>query len=169
MAHAMPIRLRPATASDCEKTFEWRNEPWIVSLSASQKRVERGEHEKWYQAALRSPTTLLFVICDDDGQDMGTVRVEQESRARALITVYLLREFTGRSYGVAAIRQASNHAFEQWPYIDAIHALTLAINTPSISAFSKAGFSHCPYLERVDTREFLSEMRLHRAPGKEAE
>ena len=106
------------------------------------------------------------MIFDGADQDMGTARVDVLRPETAVITVYLLRQFTGKSHGVAAVQQASELAFERWPRLAAIHASIRSDNAPSISAFTKAGYSLCSPDGRIYSAENLCEMRLGRSQGK---
>lgn len=127
------------------------------------------------QNYLSGGRNLLFVIEPETGLGAGTVRVEQRND-RAVITIYLLRPFTGQGLGVRAIREACAKAFALWP-VESIHAYIRRNNQPSLSAFSKTGFtpaaasSNCPegHCEMVMHRKKLDEayaarMREHYLP-----
>jgi RimJ/RimL family protein N-acetyltransferase/SAM-dependent methyltransferase len=167
--------LRPATLEDTQRIFEWRNDPWIVSLSTSRRTVTFEEHQQWMRKILGSQEHLLFVIVPEGGLGAGTARVEQHNH-QAVITIYLLRQFTGQGLGVRAIREACAKAFAHWP-VESIHAYIRGDNQPSLSAFSKAGFARadsspdCPadHSEMVIDRKILADsyatqMREHYLP-----
>ena len=155
--------LRPATPDDTQRIFEWRNDPWIVSLSTSQRTVAFAEHRQWMQKVLEGGQHLLFVIEPESGLATGTVRVERRN-SQAVITIYLLRQFTRQGLGVHAIREACVKAFARWP-VESIHAYIRRDNQSSVSAFSKAGFAladsnlSCPedHYEMVVHRKILGD------------
>lgn len=163
--------LRHAVLEDAQCIFEWRNGPWIVSLSTSQRTVTLEEHRQWMQKILGSRQHLLFVIEPEAGLGAGTVRLERH-KSRAVITIYLLREFTGRGFGVRAIQEACVKAFACWP-VESIHACIRRNNQPSLSAFSKAGFAvadsspNCPedHCEMVVRRNNLNDPYVARMRG----
>jgi UDP-2,4-diacetamido-2,4,6-trideoxy-beta-L-altropyranose hydrolase len=150
------IRLRPACAEDMECIFEWRNDPWIVSLSISKKTVTRLEHEYWFARILNREKHLLYILANKNGTEMGTLRFDRKGPSQALVTIYLLRPFTGKGYGVAGLIKGSAEAFSSWPDLQSIDALIRAENRPSIRAFCKAGYQ----IVKKAPGEIL--MRLHR-------
>jgi RimJ/RimL family protein N-acetyltransferase len=134
----MSIRLRPATLADARTVFTWRNDPWIVSLSASRATVGWEEHIAWYERVIHGDH-LLHIIESDEGAGMGCVRLDR-SGAEAVVTIYLLRPFVGKGIGVLALRQSCAEAFAHWPALRRIRALIRPDNVPSLRAFAKAGF-----------------------------
>jgi len=111
-----------------------RNDPWIVSLGTSQKPVEWKEHAKWFRRVLADDNCLLWMI----EPSMGTVRIMRNGDA-ATVTIYLLKQHTGKGIGVWALREACNLAFCKWP-IRRIRAHIRYENRASLVAFMKAGF-----------------------------
>lgn len=135
----MSLELRSATIHDAQQVLVWRNEPWIVSLSSSQRRVTWEEHVAWFHYVLISDQHLLLIIEPDPGVSVGIVRLDRVNEHQGRITIYLLREFTGQGIGVRAIVDACSRGFVRWP-IHTIHAHIRNENYPSLSAFTKAGF-----------------------------
>ena len=154
------VRLRLATADDIHQVFAWRNDRWIVSLSTSAREVSWEEHVTWFRAVLADPGHLLLISEDDRGVGVGTARLARVDDAHAVVTIYLLREFTGRGLGVQVLTEACARGFARWS-VPAIHAYIREDNRPSRSAFAKAGFVEvdpspaCPPVHR--------EMILHRS------
>jgi RimJ/RimL family protein N-acetyltransferase len=133
------VHLRAATAEDVRQVFAWRNDPWIVSLSTSRRAVAWEEHARWFATMLGDPGQLLLISEDEHGVGAGTVRLARTDAAHAVVTIYLLREFTGRGLGVQMLADACARGFARWP-VDTIHAYIRTDNRPSRSAFAKAGF-----------------------------
>lgn len=138
---AEPV-LRRAEESDREMIFGWRNDPWIVGLSTSRRTVTRAEHDDWFGRVVADPGTILFVV-ETGGTPAGQVRLTMDGEAggvEAVISIYLLKEHTGRGIGAAAIGQGCAAAFAQWPGLRRVRAQILRDNEPSMRAFEKAGF-----------------------------
>lgn len=134
--------LRRAEESDREMIFGWRNDPWIVGLSAGRRAVTRAEHDEWFGRTVADPGALLFVV-EAGGVPAGQVRLIRGGEAgegEAAISVYLLKEHTGRGLGAAAIAQGCAEAFAQWSALRRVRAQIRRDNAPSIRAFEKAGF-----------------------------
>lgn len=156
------IALRAADPDDERRILEWRNDPWIVSLSAGQKTIDPREHRAWFASVLEDNDCLLYIVEDKSGQGMGTVRVEKADVKRALLTIYLLREFTGSGRGVSAITQATSNALDAWPGVSSVHAIIRPENLQSDSAFLKAGYAVCDAEERLEQASGFNEMRFVR-------
>jgi RimJ/RimL family protein N-acetyltransferase len=140
MERLMICSLRNATAEDTQVVFQWRNNPWIIALSSTQSQVAWEEHVAWFNNILISSQHLVFIIELEAGVNVGVVRLDLiEDNSQALITVYLMPEFTGKGIGVSAIVNACFNAFFEWD-IHSIHAYIRNANYPSLSAFRKVGF-----------------------------
>ncbi len=137
------LTVREANKSDAAQVFEWRNDPWIVSLSAGRKTVTWQEHSNWFNSVIASEDHLVFIL-EIEGEGAGTVRLDRASASTAILNVYLLKDFTGRGFGVEAIKRATAACFDKWSDIEAVEAYVRAENNASLSAFSKAGFSRAP-------------------------
>lgn len=135
----MLLKLRPAIIDDAKQVFLWRNNPWIVSLSSTQKQVTWEEHTAWFHNVVTSEQHLVLIIQTQLNVDTGIVRLDRTNKEQARINIYLLQEFTGHGIGVQAIKNACYCGFEKWP-ITNINAYIRQDNYPSISAFCKAGF-----------------------------
>jgi len=137
---AMSVLLRPARADDARAIFEWRNDPWIASLSETGN-FSWEEHCEWFKRAVADPSRLLFIIEREDGTGMGMVRLDRIDTRQAAVTIYLMRQFTGHGAGVEALKKACGLAFEKSPDLESIRARIRQRNHESIKAFGKAGFS----------------------------
>lgn len=131
------IQLRPATAADVRLIYEWRNDPWIVSLSSGRQTVTWEEHSAWFSHRLADPDHRMYVVASSEGP-AGVARLTRKG-TDAFISVYLLRPFTGRGWGVQVIRSAVQAAFNAWP-VNRVVAQIRKDNQPSLTAFAKAGF-----------------------------
>jgi RimJ/RimL family protein N-acetyltransferase/SAM-dependent methyltransferase len=136
------LLLRLARPDDAMRLFEWRNDPWIVERSTSQKEVLWSEHAAWFERSLATPEERLIFIIESKsaGQAVGLVRFDRTGRNDAVISVYLLQAFTGRGWGPQAIRQGCATAFSTWNNLRRMIAHVRADNRPGQSAFAKAGF-----------------------------
>ncbi|WP_424096603.1 GNAT family N-acetyltransferase [Moorena producens] len=135
---AMAVSLRLATLEDAKIIFDWRNDPWIVSLSSSQKTVTWQDHVAWLSKVLKDHNYQIYLI-EHEGMDIGSVRFERKTMDSCDISVYLVREQTGRGLGVEAIRQGCQEIIVDWN-VKQIWAKIRDNNRHSKSAFQKAGF-----------------------------
>ena len=159
--------LRPATADDARKIFDWRNDPWIANLSATGPIESWDDHTRWFREALCSDRHLLFVIRTDEGIEVGTVRLDKADESKGNITIYMLRDYTGHGLGVRVLKEACQNAFTEWTWLQSIHALIRQERQEHIAhdgsrkAFSKAGFVLVPS-RAASSHEYI-EMALVRS------
>jgi RimJ/RimL family protein N-acetyltransferase len=123
---------------DAEMVFHWRNDSFIVSLSSSQRMVYWEEHLKWFEDIVNDDSKIMFII-EKEGQPLGQVRFDKADENICAITVYMLREFTGKGYGVKAIEIGCLQIFDLWD-VEEIIACVRSNNRNSRAAFLKAGF-----------------------------
>ena len=133
----MGITLRPATSSDIEMIFAWRNDPFIVARSSSQDTVTWREHVTWLETALRDDEHLIFIL-ERGGTPIGQARFARTHHA-CVISIYLLEHYTGKGYGVEGIRRSCVEVFERWSVSEVIACVRLD-NVAAKSAFLKARF-----------------------------
>ena len=138
MNSVQTISLRPATAADAKLIFEWRNDPVIVRLGSSQREVTWTEHEEWFSQSITSGKRRIFIV-QNDGVPIGQVRFDLLESSECVISAYLLTEFTGRGWGVEAMRSGCEMIFEIWP-IQSVSACVRAENKAVQSALAKVGF-----------------------------
>jgi RimJ/RimL family protein N-acetyltransferase len=132
------ISLRQASLADAELIFRWRNDPRIIRFGSSQCPVARVEHEKWLRESISGDKRHVFVI-EREGVAIGQVRLDVSGKSDCVISVYLAPEFSGRGWGVEAIRKACEFAFQSRS-MKSVLACVRTENERGKSAFQKAGF-----------------------------
>ncbi len=132
------LRLRPAVPEDAATVFRWRNDPFIVARGSSQRAVTWEEHAKWFGATFRENTRKMFIILLDE-EPAGQVRFDRQGEAEAVVSIYLLARFTGKGYGVEAVRLGCCEIIGIWA-IKRILAFVRRDNSAAQKAFRKAGF-----------------------------
>ena len=136
-----------AVKEDIDNLLCWRNDPEMVRLSTSQRRVEWSEHCRWFESVLLEIDTLVFIIRHDLAKnDCGYVRLTQEEN-QAVISIFLIAGYRGKGIGISAINAAVRYAFKRWD-IKKVIAYIREENESSINVFKKAGFyveiGECP-------------------------
>lgn len=130
--------IRNAEDKDAELIYNWRNDPFIVSLGSSQKTVTWEEHQVWYQNALSNEAVAIFII-EVEGRAAGQIRFCRENENEATVTIYLMKPYTGKGYGVEVLKNACEIITQMWG-VDRILAHIMTSNKNSQTAFHKAGF-----------------------------
>jgi UDP-2,4-diacetamido-2,4,6-trideoxy-beta-L-altropyranose hydrolase len=139
---AQEFLLRQADTSDIRRLFEWRNDPWIVSMSTTRREVTWEEHQAWFNSVLDRSKHLLFIIHADDATPVGSVRLDRVG-SEAVVSVYLLKPFTGVGLGPRAIEEGCRNAFEDWPELTRVIAYIRTDNQRSKKAFTRVLFQPC--------------------------
>jgi RimJ/RimL family protein N-acetyltransferase len=133
-----PITLRPATINDAETVFKWRNDPFIVVRGSSQREVTWDEHIEWFGKVVIGNLCRMSIVLKD-GDPIGQVRFDRVSRDICVISAYLLEAFTGKGYGMLAIRAGCREVLGLWD-VSRVVACVRQDNKAARSAFVKAGF-----------------------------
>ncbi len=164
------INLRSATSADTERVFSWRNDPWIVSLSKSGKKIDWEGHKNWFEKQLKTPLSCLYIVEGNDGNEMGLVRFQpdiDENEAYSQVTIYLLRPYTGDGNGVKVLQQGCQAMFDANTKIQEIRAEILATNIASIKTFAKVGFKPFSQSGKINKEKEIVNMVLMRTTSHE--
>ncbi len=138
--------------------FRWRNDPFILSHGSSNRAVSWTEHEKWFEETMEGRARKMYIVLNQN-VPIGQIRFDRHNGQDCIVSVYLLREFTGQGWGVQAILEGCRLIFEAWN-VGRIVACVRSDNRGGNSAFLKAGFQaaeadlcpanhHCLILRRA--------------------
>jgi len=133
------LSLRPATADDGERLLEWRNDPHTRAMAVVQAAVERAVHARWLATRLNDADTLL-TIAEEDGEPVGTVRLDRHGRDEAELSITIAPAARGRGLARLAIELGVEHAHREWG-VTRVTARIRPENTASLRAFAAAGFA----------------------------
>jgi len=159
---ALKLALRPARADDARMVFQWRNDPAIVRLGASNKTVTWEEHAEWFAATMEDGTRAMFII-ERGGEPVGQVRFDRQDKDTCVVSIYLLEQHTGSGLGPPALRAACAEIFRNWN-VGCILARIRHSNARSLAAFAKVGFES--WKNRADDHPDLTVMALERPGGR---
>ncbi len=157
------LHLRPATADDCRRVWEWANDPVVRAVSFSSETIPWASHAAWFSQKLSDANCRLWiaeepeqiprpatdalqpVLENSEGRQdarpalaVGQVRFDLESHT-ATISVGLDVRRRGKNLGALLIWSACQKLFRE-SAVEAVHALIKPDNAASIRAFKKAGF-----------------------------
>ena len=145
------MRLRPATLDDAEFLFALRTDAEVQRRSFHPAPTW-DDHVVWFRSALDDATRRLFVI-ECESVPVGQVRLDAHGD-HEVVSVAITEEARGRGVGRRALRAVNSIA---------THDLVARIqpdNTPSITAFSNAGF----VVEAASGEEVVMRRRSDREP-----
>jgi perosamine synthetase len=138
----VPVTLKPISNDDAELVFNWRNDPFISSLGSLNKKVTWEEHTNWINKTINNPLRKAYIIMLDH-VPAGLIRFDRDNTTSdvCVLSVYLIKEHTGKGAGVNVIEQGCERISNEWKAINTIHALVLIENIGGQRAFKKAGFA----------------------------
>lgn len=70
------MNFRRATIDDARLLHDWRNDPATRENSISPDSVDYETHLAWLEQSLADPARRIFVVEDEDGVPIGTIRVD---------------------------------------------------------------------------------------------
>ena len=134
------IKVREAVLEDAEILFAWRNDPFLVSKSSSQKKVQWDGHLEWFKDTIEGDYRKIYVVCKEE-QPIGQIRFDLYSKHTAIVSAYLSPEFIGKGWGKTAIHNGCLAMFfyEQWN-VQIVIACIRSNNAASQYVFLKVGF-----------------------------
>jgi UDP-2,4-diacetamido-2,4,6-trideoxy-beta-L-altropyranose hydrolase len=141
MSDKKTITLRELKIEDTKMVFEWRNTPFIKSLSSQNRTVALKEHMEWIANTVQSKTRKAYIILINN-ETAGQVRFDKENELSdcCVISVYLLENYTGKGIGIKSIKLGCELIKKEWNNIISVRANVLKTNIIGQKAFIKAGF-----------------------------
>lgn len=129
--------LRTVQEADCERLWNWANDPEVRKRSYNPDPIPWGEHKDWFSEKLSDPSCKIF-IAEDGGEPLGQARFDVEDN-RAVISVVVDADKRGKGYGTALIKQGTERCLQATD-VDRVDAYIKRGNYASVRAFEKAGF-----------------------------
>lgn len=131
------VALRPATAHDRLAVWQWRNDPGARAASRDSRAIPFDTHAGWFDAAVRSEDSRLFVI-QAGSEPAGVVRLDRAGNG-ASVHIDVALPWRERGAGVDALRAVCDEAFGRL----ALGHLVAEVKTNNLAsrrAFARAGF-----------------------------
>lgn len=135
------IALRPATESDCEIMYEWRNDPETRKYFFNPRSIGFAEHKEWFLDIL-SHDDKTILIGEEAGASVGVIRLDF-NKDWAYVSIYINPRLHNRGLGTKLLNAASAWTVKKYPNIHRLRAEIMTENTASIKAFLKADYK--PY------------------------
>lgn len=133
------IKIRSLRLEDAKLIFEWRNDPFIVARSTSQRNVTWDEHLNWIRNSIENQNSHVYLVINQKNVAIGQVRFNHLSDSNWVISVYLLKEYTGRGIGVESIKLGCATLCQTLGNVN-IYAFVRNDNVIGVKAFKKAEF-----------------------------
>lgn len=149
------LSVRPATADDSRKLFEWRNDEQTRAVSLSTDEIAWPDHDRWFTASLSNPRRFIYIAeavpgdNTDNGDNansatrpVGMVRFDIDDAGEyAEVSINLNPDARGKGYGTVTLVEGIRRFELDRPDLRGTTALIRDTNAPSVAIFAKAGFT----------------------------
>ncbi len=136
--NAAEYRLREVVSADCQRVFDWANDPITRAASFRTDPISPETHEDWFSEQLARPAPSFWIAETRSGEAFGQVRFTHED-PHPIISIVVAPEARGSGIGSWLIGAGCQQYFAVTD-ATAIHALVKETNIASIRAFKNAGF-----------------------------
>lgn len=140
--------IRKVSEDDVDILFKWRNTPELYKWSTSKKPVVWEEHKKWFASVLNGNSVLVYIALLDDSK-CGQIRFNLEEK-KAVISVYLAKEFLGFGIGKKLIKSGCEKCAEEWTGVKEFVAYIRSNNIAAAKSFEYAGFKNSSQISDLD-------------------
>lgn len=148
------IVLRPATISDSDSLYSWRNAETVRRHSGSPDPISRSEHQRWLQEVLADDTRHLLIGADAQGA-VGVIRYDV-CGASAEVSIYLVLERMGQGLGTALLSAGQAWLVANVPGVREVTARVRHENVASMAMFEASGYELCERKYRLSLQKGLS-------------
>lgn len=131
--------IRRATRADCERLWNWANDPSVRAAAFNSGSIDRHTHARWFERKMSNPNTSIYISVGAAGNVCGQVRFDCDDTGRAEIDVSVDDRFRGAGLGSALIRRATDEYLAARPGASVI-ACVKEGNTASVRAFLNADY-----------------------------
>lgn len=96
------VDMRPVTEDDRERLLAWRNSPEVAAYMYSDHRIDRQEHDRWFDA-IRTRRDRRYWVIEVNGEPAGLVNlVDIDETHRRCAWAYYLANPNVRGLGVGS-------------------------------------------------------------------
>lgn len=135
------ISLRKATAEDCRRVFEWRNDPVTRAMFRNHDEVTWETHLRWFMARLTDANCLMLIAMHGRAgtkpAPCGVARFDAVGGDLAEVSVNVSPAYRNQGLGTEILQQATREALKRWRWV---RADILPANVASFKAFLNAGY-----------------------------
>jgi RimJ/RimL family protein N-acetyltransferase len=134
------------TTSDTPKIVTWRNKDFVSRNFIYQEPFTEEGHLTWIREQVEPGHVVQFIICLDDGREIGSVYfrdIDREKRTAEYGIFIGEEDAIGRGYGSQAAKGALQYAFRTMG-MDRIFLRFLSDNIGARRSYEHAGFELIP-------------------------
>ena len=151
------ISLRPATDSDCELIWQWRNDPEVRSVALNQQLIAWSAHDEWFEQSQADSNCQILIAENTAARPIGQIEFRFDAlENRVALNLILDQKHRGRGTGVLLIEIALERIFATTEVKNVV-AIMRSGNTASEKSFRTAGFKTIApaIVDGVMARQFM--------------
>ena len=135
------VWLRPALPTDCQKYFDWVNDPLVRKNSFSSGKISWSTPQRWFAAQLSSPSARMYVAIRDE-ELVGQVRFDQTPEETWDLAISVSGQSRGAGLGTEILRLGADRMIHRGcrPMV----AAARADNVASIRCLRRNGWADVP-------------------------
>lgn len=145
------IYLRPMTLADTDKIIAWRNADFVRTYFIYQKLFTKEIHENWFFTKVCTGQVVQFIICTEDGQEIGSVYlrdIDYEKKCAEYGVFIGEQSALRQGYGSACAKVMLDYAFRIMG-LNRVYLRFLEDNLVARRCYEKVGFRIVPGEEEV--------------------
>ena len=128
------VYLRPVSKSDIDFIYKIRNDPNIREYMFDTNEIDYKKHVEYWLDRMKN-SVPSFIIVDENGNDVGLLKLDPISDNKYSIGIIISVEYQGRGYGKEAVKEILSM------YKDATFIARVKVNNnKSIKLFESCGF-----------------------------
>jgi len=134
------VKIESARPEDCEKFFEWANDPEVRANAFLPQAISFPDHFAWFHNKLLQEHEHLFVL-KFNGSSLGQVRFEETSNGNVMLHYSIGRDWRGNGLGRKIVKLGMRTFLSNKQYPVKFIARVKPENLFSCRVFETLGFS----------------------------
>jgi len=143
------------TSEDTDKIVAWRNQDFVRKNFIYQELFTRQGHEAWIENQIKPGHVVQFVICLEDGREIGSVYFRDIDRTKGTAEYGIFigeEDALGCGYGTQTAKEALVYAFTKLG-LSKVFLRFYSDNIAAKKSYENAGFQMIDREERVMTMQ----------------
>lgn len=151
--------VRRARLEDCRMLYDWRNHPFVRSVSINPAAIDFDDHIRWMKRVIGAKDRWLFVA-EVGTLPVGSIRFDLTAADSAFVSLYLDPALASLGLGQRMLQCGEDELSRTLGLTLTIHATVAAENRASVRLFSAAGYSGGP----AEFQRCIRPLSLFRSP-----
>lgn len=142
------MKLRKAIFNDWKILLDWRNDSLTRKYSFTKEIIEEKNHKKWFKKNLIDKTSNIFILENEIGKPIGTIRADKEDDNYYFLSWNISPNYRKKGYGSLILNLFLQNK------VGIFVAEIKPENLPSIKMVKKNGF------KQIDNQTYIKDSRI---------